>query len=442
MLALPPDILRHIGKQFTELPDILRFCASGKPIYRAVCQNEAFWTDLGRVYLTEHPERLEKIKASGNTIRSILTKAYIFKDVDQYDADDNRRDTLFDEAVEFGLEKLFRDADSQRILESLSLEGYEGILQGIAERGYLDIFEELREMSEHQSDLTSNVGLNEAAKNGHLSIVKYILNRDQSFDLEDDESPPELYLSQAFVSAFKSKDNFPMINFLIEQGVNPATSGYPYTGEMANNAAAKISLDYIKFLRSLDAKINAGTITSAVSNKDPKEAERILRYLLDEPDGPHLTIDNVYILGFLHKNNVDLIPYLLNHGAGPDNDLLRRLIDNCGTPEAIRKAAGYGLNVHANNEDAIRVALLRKDKDALPIVKVLLDAGANLEPHRGIVKFARPEVQEYVSSILPPAPQKPPAQAIPGWDYSSARCQQKTLQGLQCKRITILFSTW
>ncbi len=257
--SLPADILRLLGL-YLDVCDIVDLCRINKKINNSLCRNNLFLLSLGHQRLTEYDERFEDANILEEIDEIVDLEAAVFNG--------------YLEKVKYLIE---HDADVH--------EDRDYMIVVAARNGYLDIVEYL---VSHGIDIHAygDWALIEAAKYGYLNIVKYLLSQGADMSAQNGE---------ALVWA--------------------ATGGH---------------LDIVKYLISQDADIltqNGNALDRAtVNNRDD-----VIKYLVSifekSPNINKYGTSEYYAMGralriAMMKENLELVKYLIEHGADPhfDND--------------------------------------------------------------------------------------------------------------------------
>lgn len=317
LITLPPDISRLLTT-YLVFRDITAVSISCKSLYHLLAGNPEFWIFLTKEYLTDDPAALEKIR-NHNAARYLISLIYTPSD---------RKELILECAAKYNLSKIFDNQQHPHITRGIDEElddmepcEFAGFVESLAEYGHVELFKCFRERQADRSEL----GLSAAAGSGTLEIVRYICEeRDQSddepryddedFDEDDDVYTPGIDLYQyntALYFAFKRRNNFPIIEYLQQKGAR--------LEERMMNAACMTHVDYIKYLQQRGFELTIKNITEMLSDYEIEttydEKVCILKYAVEDNDGPHLDISHSGFLTQVSAANVRLIPYLLERGA-------------------------------------------------------------------------------------------------------------------------------
>ena len=387
LALLPADILRHMAlTKILSLADVFRMCGVSKHYRNLFWSDDRFWYQMGLVYLTEHPERLDRAKKE-KPLREIMMHLTFDKNTP-----DTVGEFLLDEGSTYGFEKAFDDhVDNTAKFEA---DQWAELLLEFAEEGYLDLFMEYRECNTFYSDL----GLPEAARGGHLQLLKYILTRgvnrdaiddDYMDDEDEDTQKPGIksrHLSEALSYAFMKPDNYSVVEYL-----------WPRMPEDSDNvglmsSAVMTSLDYIHYLKQKGIHPTPPSLVYLLKKNKLRpegEIERIATYLFDELK---MSASRV-IIPYAYRH---LIPLLTKYGA----TLSPRIVSDAARardPEGLRLVLQHGANVHHDRESALRSVL---SYDSQEVVRILLDAGADIHVCAVALQCAPASMRNFVEEYL------------------------------------------
>lgn len=201
--ALPADVVRLI-LSFLELPSIHSLSTVSWHFQKMLCGNQDFWWYLVRQQLTENPDSLTALRKDGVNIRRMIEYFYDHP---------GRARLMPGEAAKYLLEKFI-----EKYIEDLSYEEFAYFISSLATYGHTEAFKNYREYQEDVSEL----GLEDAAANGHLEIVKYIVedrdSRDDDYEGEYERGIAEEHLAVALQAAIRKPNNWPVIKYLLDRG--------------------------------------------------------------------------------------------------------------------------------------------------------------------------------------------------------------------------------
>lgn len=339
LTQLPPDVLRYLGGEYLDVDTLTSLCQTNV-LFRNLCKNDRLWWNLVERYLTVNPERLAAMKRGGarrgvggtdprEELQDFVGKGRV--DLDRSPI--SRFMDLFERAARYGYEVYLQKA-LQSYPEYVNEELIEEAIEAAAGNNNNDIYYWLIRLYPRQP---IGLGLNEAAYNGNLELVRHIVEKDhsQEYDPDTDEpidEVPQDTLVYALTQAFLLPNNMPVIEYLVSK-VGPLNTLFEKRVLLRN--AAMTSLDYIIYLERNGIVATDDTIVSALFNKDPVEGEKIIRYLIENRGIPP---DEIYEIS---PQLVHLIPYLQEHGADIKFNTVFGEMANSGEPEDIRALMTY-----------------------------------------------------------------------------------------------------
>lgn len=434
---LPADILRHMAlTKILSLVDIFRMCSVSKHYHRIFWSDDKFWYQMGLVYLTEHPARLQSA-CEEKPLRQFMIDLASGKS-------DDLEEFLVNTCSTYGFEKAFNNHVDKKI--GFDSDLWPELLVEFAEEGYLDLFMKYRECNTFYSD----VGLSEAARGGHLPILKYILKRNVKRDMVDDDYVDEedetsmrpgikpRHLNEALGAAFRKPNNYSVVEYLWKRIPDEDRDN---TGLMSS--AVMTSLDYIHYLEQKGIHPTAQSLVYLLKKNERRqegEIERIATYLFDELKMNATSLRIPY-------TRRQLIPLLTKYGATLSPKIAVEAA-RARDPEGLRMVLRHGADVHYDRESALRSVLSRDNQE---VVKILLDAGADISACAVALQCAPVSMQNFVNeyltqqgkSVPPPIPPRrliePPSitRSAPRTIVATApitQCVGTTQAGHRCKR--------
>lgn len=222
-------------------------------------------------------------------------------------------------------------------------------------------------------DIGSNTGQDfyhrypiiEAASNGHVEIVKLLIEKGAVIDPRDNE-PLRLASKHGHLEVVK---------LLLKNGANmysPSQIIGVFEGDVLTNACERGHIEIARFL--LDSGVNIHTDDDAALRYSYQHIE-VIKLLLERGADIHARLDQVLEHTCSMSELVKITKFLLDNGANlhARNEAALKTACTCNNIEAVKLLIEYGANIHIQNEYALYDAC---HKGFVDIIKLLIEKGA------------------------------------------------------------------
>lgn len=204
----------------------------------------------------------------------------------------------------------------------------------------------------YTKDLCLDLALHEASSNGHLEIVKFLVENGADVQSEDNYS-----LRWAVIEG-----HLEVVKYLVSRGADQ----FAYDSHAIKTATLYKNYEIIEFLME-NITDQKHILLSLCKTGDLELVKKYINFLNKDEIALGIAAD---------KNHFNIVEYLINNGYDVQysNNIALTLASDSGHLEMVKYLVSKGASVDDNDNYAIEAA---SDKGHLKIVKYLLDNGAS-----------------------------------------------------------------